>query len=280
MLNEKALNSLVHHMDQRSYTFGDTVFDWGKPISRLYIVKEGEVRLRKPLEQFENIATLDKIENKDLVSPLPSALYKDKAKQALSSVEVAIRERNHMIAEEYLFMRGTAKYRVQVSSASCTLASIPFMNIRMTLSTYDMYLNGVREQILQRHVIETNLRSDIEARGYVGRGINPENVEEKRQDELIRVSATVKKIQDHRAWAIEGLTLDRQSQQSFVKPHWSNETVIDRELVANSHMFMQKVADVDRRSKEEAESLKNRLKEKLQDFKKPSQFNGVNSILK
>lgn len=274
-------------MDQRIYSFGETVLDWGKPVSRVYIVKQGEVRLRKPVIKFEDMTTLDKLEQRSPEEDtLPAHLYKDRMKKAVPSVEVGIREQNHAIAEEYLFLKGLSKYRITVSSAKCALVSIPFMNVRTTLSTYDMYMDNVRESILQRHMIEINLRSDIEARGHISRGVNRGQAEETKRDELVQMSERIKKIQGHRVQNIDGLTFEKDIPQKFDESILHGSVIKDIEIAHDGHRDVIRTIVNEKKSKEEADCLKYILKEKLKEKltnKKQllvlSQYPGANSLL-
>lgn len=165
-MNEKVYKSLCQLMDIRTHQFGDIIVDWGKPISKMYFVKDGTVKiLRKKLGIDPDTEQIKESVFKSGQESLKT--MRNVAKFLLDSKEydeIAIREKNQTFGEEYFYLQTTTKFRAVVNSASATIVSIPFADMRKTFTTFEMYKQEMAETIVNKITQQKEWRRDIDVR--------------------------------------------------------------------------------------------------------------------
>lgn len=165
-MNEKVYKSLCQLMDIKTHQFGDIVVDWGKPISRMYFVKEGSVKiLRKKLGVDPDSELVKQSVFKSGQESIKT--MKNVAKFLLDSQEydeIALREKNQTFGEEYFYLDSNTKFRAVVDSAHATIVSIPFADMRKTFTTFEMYKQVMSETIVNKTTQQMEWRRGIDVR--------------------------------------------------------------------------------------------------------------------
>lgn len=141
--HQSILQVISLHMEEKTFGIGEVVIDWNKTIDRLYIIKEGEVKLlRKKRQVFTEQHRLTKaLEgfNSD-IEPPPLIVPDLKAPKTYE--EIGIRSAKQCFGEEYFFIREPCSYRVCVTTEHSAIITVPFDKLEMTLKKYDFYKEG------------------------------------------------------------------------------------------------------------------------------------------
>lgn len=165
-MNEKVYKSLCQLMEIRTHQFGDIIVDWGKPISKMYFVKEGSVKiLRKKLGIDPDTEQIKESVFKAGQESIKT--MRNVAKFLLDSKEydeIAVREKNQTFGEEYFYLQTATKFRAVVNSASATIVSIPFADMRKTFTTFEMYKQEMADTIITKITQQKEWRRDIDVR--------------------------------------------------------------------------------------------------------------------
>ena len=227
-------------MKEQDIAFGETIFDWEKPIGRFYYIRDGEVilRVKKEKNSFQNELSKKNVLRKAgrIDDQLP-ALLNDKLWTENNYVDISLLGKGECFAEEFLFVKGNPKYRAVVASARCQLVSIPFMSLRLTLSTYSMYTDSAREKIVQRYVTNQNLRADIHARGQLSLGERSADVVENAMNNWLSTAANVSTVAGIRADKVEGLPKVEQQSKKVIFPMLPlRDTSQERDPKASFHV--------------------------------------------
>lgn len=272
-------------MEEINFSFGDIIFECGKSLNKLYIVISGRVQLRQPLAVGDSEIGVQPILSDDQKELRKCRFYNGKLKTPKVEQDICIRETSHMVGEEHVFMRGLTNYKAVVISSNCAMASIPFSSVRLTLATYDMYLDEVRDRILQRFILESNLRADIKARGLVGQGLSSDVALESKNGQMAELTQKIASIPGVRSPKYKGLTVadnnpkassfdygvEKTSKAYHYRPKYTERNLTENKLGENM-MTMQ-----DRRTVEKLKESLNASKNASRE--EPKQFAGVNRLL-
>lgn len=130
-------------MEEKTYGIGEVVVDWNKTIDRMYIIKEGEVKLLRKKRQVitEEHRLTKALEGiKSDIEPSPLIIPDLKAPKTYE--EVGIRSAKQCFGEEYFFIKEPCSYRVCVTTEHASIISVPFDKLDVTLKKYDFYKEG------------------------------------------------------------------------------------------------------------------------------------------
>lgn len=164
--NEKACNSLTQDMTFNSHRYGEVILPFDKAVTKLYIVKQGSVRLQRlRLKNDEEIETEAMIKNIEQSVDIKGMKYlANEFRKETDFEDFCQRGQWQTFGEEYFYKRVPSEYRAVVSSAECMVVTIPFHLIANTLSTFEMYCDIMRTKITEKTGGLTCWRDDIDQR--------------------------------------------------------------------------------------------------------------------
>lgn len=150
--NEKACNALTQDMSFANFRYGDVILPYDRPVTELYIVKQGSVRLQRL-----KLRDRDDIENKLMLKSMELSSERDFNKYMASDFrkdtdfeDFCYRGQWQTIGEEYFYNRQSSQYRVVVNSADAIIVTIPYHLISTTLSTFEMFSDIMRQKIVEK----------------------------------------------------------------------------------------------------------------------------------
>jgi len=141
--HQSILQVISLHMEEKTFRIGEAVIDWNKTIDRMYIIKEGQVKLlRKKRQVFTEETQLTKGLEGGLTDIEQPPLIVPDLKAPKSYEEIGIRSAKQCFGEEYFFIKEPCGYRVCVTTEHASIIAIPFDKLEATLKKYDFYKEG------------------------------------------------------------------------------------------------------------------------------------------
>lgn len=180
--NEKACNSLTQAIIFKSFRHSDVLVEFQTKIKRLFIIKNGSVRIQKlKPKELENEDLGKVIDRMDQFLVKPPRLVTD-------FVDVCELGQGEVICEEYFYKKSTpCQYQAVVCSAEALIAEIPFDLISATLSAFEMYIESMKEAVLARHKVRNNQPSELSK-------VEKENQKKKKRREELKSAHLRKSI--------------------------------------------------------------------------------------
>lgn len=142
--HKKLLESLVQSYEETQYQRGDVIFDWNKNIDRLYIIKEGEVKLlrRKKVHSTDEYVLGSILDGRKEEFEKPMMLIPD-LKMPKMFEEIGMRSNRQCFGEEHFVIKQPTSYRAIVCSEIATIVTIPFTSVSLSLKgNFDFFKEG------------------------------------------------------------------------------------------------------------------------------------------
>lgn len=152
-------------MTTHHYRYSDVVVEHKAPVEKLYIIKEGSVRLQqlKPVFKNEHQESRERLFDNLYLDPRIRDYRVSKNIIETKYKDLAQRDTGQSFCEEYFLRENRqSEVRVIVSSATATIVTISFELMSSTLTTYEKFRNQVKQAIEFTHSLHA---SNIQTHG-------------------------------------------------------------------------------------------------------------------
>lgn len=152
--SEKFLDSIQRDLVPKKYTMGQVVYNWEQPVSSIFFVQEGQVKLlrRKDLiGPTDEQKMLLRLQQKPLEERIPPHMCVRAMKTTTEYIEIAQRQQNQSFFEENFVLENDSGYKVVCSSETAVICELPFQSLETALKSFEMFREGIFSKILEHH---------------------------------------------------------------------------------------------------------------------------------